>query len=166
MYRTITDFLADWQTEGEQTAKLFAAVTDEAKAMQIHPKVRTLERLAWHVTETITEMGSAAGLFNDNELEHQPVPATFAEIAALHQQYNARLAQNVSTRWTDANLTDELNMYGQTWNKGTVLKVLAQHEAHHRSQMTIIMRMVGLPVPGLYGPSQEEWAAMGMPAAK
>jgi uncharacterized damage-inducible protein DinB len=28
--------------------------------------------------------------------------------------------------------------------------------------MTVLMRQAGLPVPGLYGPSKEEWAAMGM----
>ena len=36
-------------------------------------------------------------------------------------------------------------------------------EAHHRGQMTVLMRQAGLTVPGIYGPAQEEWAAMGMP---
>ncbi|WP_345948309.1 MULTISPECIES: DinB family protein [unclassified Mucilaginibacter] len=164
MYHTISDFLTDWQNEAANTAKLFSYITEDAKAIKIHPKIRTLEFLAWHITETITEMGSKAGLFDDDLLEHQSIPATFAQIAAAHQKYNAQLAENVSSRLTDADLQDEVNMYGQTWTKSTVLSVLVQHEAHHRSQMTIIMRMVGLPVPGLYGPSQEEWEAMGMPA--
>jgi uncharacterized damage-inducible protein DinB len=29
--------------------------------------------------------------------------------------------------------------------------------------MTVLMRQAGLPVPGVVGPSKEEWAAMGMP---
>jgi len=163
MYRNIQDFLTDWQNEGENTYKIFSGITEETKSLKVHPNVRSLERLAWHITETITEMGTKAGLFDENVLEHAPTPLTFAQITAAHQKYNALLAQAVNTRWTDANLNEEVNMYGESWSKGTILSVLNTHEAHHRSQMTVIMRMVGLPVPGLCGPSQEDWAAMGMP---
>ena len=55
-------------------------------------------------------------------------------------------------------------MYGEHWSKGTVLRVLINHQSHHRGQMTVIMRMLGLPVPGIYGPSKEEWVEMGMNA--
>jgi uncharacterized damage-inducible protein DinB len=44
------------------------------------------------------------------------------------------------------------------------LRVLIQHEVHHRGQMTVLMRQAGLEVPGVYGPAREEWAACGMPA--
>jgi uncharacterized damage-inducible protein DinB len=37
------------------------------------------------------------------------------------------------------------------------------HEIHHRGQMTVLMRQAGLKVPGVYGPSREEWTAYGMP---
>lgn len=164
MYRSINDFLTDWQTEALNTNKIFSGITEETKAVKIHSNIRSLERLAWHITETITEMGTKAGLFNVDVLEHELTPPTFAQIAAAHQKYNTLLAQAISTRWTDASLNEEVNMYGENWSKGTILSVLITHEAHHRSQMTVIMRMVGLPVPGLCGPSQDEWAAMGMPA--
>ena len=32
---------------------------------------------------------------------------------------------------------------------------------HHRGQMTILMRQAGLLVPGMYGPSKDEWLAFG-----
>ncbi len=164
MYHHIQDFLADWKLAAENTAKIFANITEETKAEKIAPNIRTLERLAWHITQTITEMGSRAGIFDHNALEDQPIPATFSEIAATHARYNALLADAVYSRWTDASLTDRVQMYTEEWTKGVVLSVLVSHEAHHRSQMTIIMRMLGLMVPGLYGPSAEEWAAYGMPA--
>jgi len=164
MYRDIQDFVTDWQHESANTVKIFSGITEETKAVKINPNIRSLERLAWHITETITEMGTKAGLFDENPLEHQPTPVTMAQLTATYQEYNQRLAKAVQNRWTNESLTEEVPMYGESWSKGTVLSVLIAHEAHHRSQMTIIMRMVGLPVPGLYGPSQEEWAAMGMPA--
>jgi uncharacterized damage-inducible protein DinB len=164
MYRNVNDFIADWQKEKLHTSTVFANITEETKAIKINPDVRTLERLAWHITQTITEMGTKAGLFDADPLEHMPPPPAFAEIAAMHEQYNDKLYEAVSTRYTDNALNEEVNMYGENWTKGTILKVLIAHEAHHRSQMTVIMRMVGLKVPGLYGPAKEDWAAMGMPA--
>jgi uncharacterized damage-inducible protein DinB len=164
MYRNIEDFLTDWQLEAANTNRVLANITEDTKAIKIHPNIRTLERLAWHITQTITEMGTKAGLFNEDVLEHLPAPSAFAEMITSHQRYNTQLAEAVATRWTNDTLNEEVNMYGQMWTKGTILDVLVKHEAHHRSQMTVIMRMVGLPVPGLYGPAKEDWAAMGMPA--
>lgn len=163
MYHNIESFLTDWQHEAASTEKVFGMITEDTKAIKIHPNVRTLERLAWHITQTITEMGTKAGLFDADALEHLPAPATFNQVAAAHKQYNNLLAEAVKAKWTDDTLNEQVNMYGQMWTKATVLDVLVKHEAHHRSQMTVIMRMVGLPVPGLYGPSQEDWVAMGIP---
>jgi uncharacterized damage-inducible protein DinB len=55
-------------------------------------------------------------------------------------------------------------MYGEMWSRGTVLSILVRHEAHHRAQLTVLMRQAGLAVPGCYGPAKEEWAGMGIPA--
>lgn len=41
--------------------------------------------------------------------------------------------------------------------------VLNGLETHHLGQMTVLMRQAGLNVPGVYGPSKEEWTAYGMP---
>ncbi len=41
---------------------------------------------------------------------------------------------------------------------------LITHQAHHRGQMTVLMRLVGLKVPGVYRPSKDEWVSFGMPA--
>lgn len=164
MYRHVQDFLNDWKEEESYTLKIFSKITEETKSQKINPNVRTLECLAWHITHTITEMGTAAGLFEKDALANIPAPATIAGIIEIYRQYNVIFAQTVRSKWTDSSLDDEVPMYGETWAKGKILSVIIAHEAHHRSQMTTIMRVVGLPVPGIYGPSKEEWAAMGVPA--
>jgi uncharacterized damage-inducible protein DinB len=63
----------------------------------------------------------------------------------------------VKKEWKDESLLDEVNLYGQNWKKGKVL-------SHHRGQLTVVMRLAGLKVPGVYGPAREEWANMGMEA--
>jgi len=164
MYRTIHDFLTDWQFETEGTTKVLRLINDELAAQSIHADVRSLQRLAWHLTQTLTEMGHRAGLFVGDHLEHQKVPATMAELASVYEDYSSQTAKAVNSKWTDSSLIDEVDMYGDQWSKGTVLRILINHQSHHRGQMTVIMRMLGLAVPGLYGPSKEEWAEMGMNA--
>ena len=52
-------------------------------------------------------------------------------------------------------------MYGEPWQRALTLAILVAHQTHHRGQMTVLMRQAGLKVPGVYGPSKDEWAAMG-----
>jgi uncharacterized damage-inducible protein DinB len=60
-------------------------------------------------------------------------------------------------------LSEVIPIYGEKWPRGLTLSILIGHQTHHRGQMTVLMRQAGLPVPGVVGPSKEEWAAMGMP---
>jgi len=48
--------------------------------------------------------------------------------------------------------------------KAVTLDLLIKHIIHHRGQMTVLMRQAGLNVPGVYGPSRDEWSQMGMEA--
>lgn len=162
MYRSIEDFIKDWDAESAGSVKIFSALTENTKNVLIHPDVRSLERLSWHLIQTITEMGNRAGLFNEDLLEHSAMPSSVKELTELYEKYSEALVKAVRSKWTDSSLTDQVEMYGDLWEKGKVLHVLIVHQSHHRGQMTVIMRMVGLPVPGLYGPSKEEWAEFGM----
>lgn len=163
MYRSIEDFLTERKEEESYTLKLFSTITEEAKSTKIHENVRSLERLAWHITQTLTEMGTNAGLF-ETDLQHElPIPSTMAELIEAYINYNTLFMRTVRLKWTDSSLEDEVNMYGQQWKKGKVLSVIIAHESHHRSQMTVIMRMLGLPIYGIYGPSREEWVSLGLP---
>ncbi len=164
MYYRIADFIADWEKESQNTVKIFSFIKEGSQKRKVHENVRTLERLAWHIVQTVTEMGSRAGLFDEDFLEEESVPETMQGITDAYQRWSRELITVIESRWSDASLDEELNMYGEYWKKGTLLSVLISHEAHHRSQMTVVMRLLGLPVPGIYGPSKEEWAGMGMPA--
>ncbi|WHY79972.1 DinB family protein [Neobacillus sp. WH10] len=57
-----------------------------------------------------------------------------------------------------ASLTEEVNVFGRTMTKGDTLLLLVRHIIHHRWQMTVFMRQAGVRVPGIYGPTREEWA--------
>lgn len=161
MFRTIDDFEISWAYESDATLKMLRALTDESLAQRVTPDGRTLGRLAWHLTQTLPEMGGHAGLTVEGPAEDAPQPGA-AEIAETYEKAARSLVEAVRRQWTDASLLEDIPMYGQRWTRGATLASLLAHQAHHRGQMTVLMRQAGLVVPGVYGPAREEWAALGM----
>ena len=163
MFRTIEDFVTQWASESEATVKVLSYLTDASLSQKVTEEGRTIGRLAWHIVTTLGEMMGRAGLQPDAPDENAEVPKTVAEIIAAYKQTSDSLVKQLKQQWTDAALAESIDMYGETWRKGVVLSVLILHQVHHRGQMTILMRHAGLKVPGVYGPSREEWQSYGMP---
>ncbi|MFA6470401.1 MAG: DinB family protein [Candidatus Latescibacterota bacterium] len=166
MYRTIDDFIEDWKGENAATIKILEALTDASLSRKVTPEGRSLGYLAWHITLSIVEMGNRAGLNIKGPAEDSSEPAHAADIVKVYRDAANQLGESVRKLWTDSSLDEELDMYGQVWKKRLILTVLLRHEAHHRGQMTVLMRQAGLKIPGIYGPSKEEWSAYGMPPQK
>ncbi len=164
MFRTIEDFLTDWEQESTSTLKIFTALTDDSLTQKVHKEGRTLSRLAWHITETIGEMLKHAGLEISDEIKKGTQPAQVSKFVEAYEQSSRAAVDVVKKQWTNAMLPEEIPMYGQQWRRGDVLSSLIRHQTHHRAQMTVLMRQAGLKVPGLYGPAKEEWSAYGMEA--
>jgi uncharacterized damage-inducible protein DinB len=164
MFRRIDDFAAAFTQERENSLRLFGNLTDESLGRAMVPGGRTLGFLAWHLAGTFREMLGHAGLEVDGPEIGEPVPAHAADIVAAYDRASASALERIRAHWRDDMLEDILPMYGETWPRGLVLEALIRHEAHHRGQMTVLMRQAGLPVVGMYGPSREEWVAFGMEA--
>jgi uncharacterized damage-inducible protein DinB len=165
VFRRIDDFAEELQGERSSTIRLFENLTDESLATKATPDGRSLGFLAWHITGTYREMMSHAGLDPEGPDVGDPVPQSAAEILRAYQRASASVLEQATTRWSDDMVEDEIPAYGQTFKRGQMMDMLIRHEAHHRGQMTMLMRMAGLPVAGPYGPSREGWAAMGLEAA-
>ncbi len=158
MIRTINDFLERWRDEKAATLKVFSYLTDESLEHAI-PGGRSLGRLANHITETLSELPAQAGLpLHPDNTQY----TTVKELMAAYEEGADQVAEAVSLNWHDGMLEDEMPMYGESWKNGFTLWALIAHQAHHRGQMTVLMRFAGLKVPGVYGPSKEEWKAYDM----
>lgn len=162
MYTSIQSFLNDWKYESESTAKLMKNLTDESLNQKVTSDGRSLGFLAWHMAQTIPEMPGKTGLKIEGPGEHDPVPSSAKEIVDAYEKASKSIAEQVKQDWTDDMLNEENDMYGNKWKKGATLMYLNLHQAHHRGQMTVLMRQAGLKVTGVYGPAKEEWEAMGM----
>jgi uncharacterized damage-inducible protein DinB len=162
MYSTIEDFTTDWKAESTHTRSLLDALNDESLSQKVWDGGRTLGYLAWHIVVTVGEMGSKTGLEYEAPAEDSTAPASASEIADEYKKVSENLINAINSQWSDDSLEEIVSMYGQEWKNKRTLSALVRHEIHHRAQLTVLMRQAGLIVPGIYGPSKEEWKKFGM----
>ena len=162
MYYKLSDFIKDWKYESESTIKVLSNLTDESLILKFNNEIRTAGKLAWHIVTSVGEMAHRTGLTFETVDEKAPIPSTAKEIVDEYKRASAGMMKEMSEKWNDETLLLEDNMYGEMWTKGKTLGVLVTHQIHHRGQLTVVMRLAGLKVPGVYGPAKEEWANYGM----
>jgi uncharacterized damage-inducible protein DinB len=164
MFTSIEHFKGAWKSEIERTSKIFGALTDASLKQSVAKDHRTLGRMAWHITQTIPEMAGRTGLKIEGPGEKEAVPSSASAIKTAYDRAAASLLEQIAQSWTDETLGIEDNMYGEMWKRGSTLAAIISHQIHHRAQMTVLMRQAGLAVPGVYGPSRDEWGQYNMPA--
>jgi uncharacterized damage-inducible protein DinB len=163
VYPTIADFESDFTRESGGTRKYMDALTDASLSQAVADDHRTLGRIAWHMITTYPEMMNLTGLTVKAVAAEAPLPETAKEIRETYAAVTRELLDQVKQSWKDEDLLAEDDMYGEQWKRGATLRILVRHEIHHRGQMSILMRQAGLAVPGVYGPSKEEWLEFNMP---
>lgn len=164
MYHKISDFIEDWKYESESTIKVLSNLTDEVLTVKFNKEIRTAGRLAWHLVGAIAELGHRMGLAFEEIDQDSPFPSTAKEIVDEYKRASDVLIKEINEKWNDDTLSieDEITGQGDMWSRGKTLGALVTHQIHHRAQLTVVMRLAGLKVPGVYGPAKEEWAAYGM----
>jgi len=160
MFAKIADFVEEWTLEAELTAQAMDRLTDASLKQPVAEGRRTLGQIAWHIAVSPHYMTSLGLDFAGPEREG--APASAAAIAAECRRLSEALLQAVRTQWTDASLAETLEMNGKTWSKGGALRFTIMHQAHHRGQMTVLMRQAGLRVPEIYGQTYESWIEQGV----
>ena len=164
MYYKLEDFVKDWTQESEFTIKVFNNLTDESLTKKVNENIRTAGRLAWHITTSMVQMGHHTGLTFKSVEENSPVPATAKEIVSAYKEVSENIITEIKAKWNDETLNLEDDMFGEKWKRGMTLAIIISHQIHHRAQLSVVMRLNGLKVPGIYGPSKEEWISYGKPA--
>lgn len=162
LYKEI--FIQELKEEGVKTRKELLLVPVAFKTWKPHSKSMTLERLAQHVAE-LARWGSS--IITTSELDfakgYAPSPA-FESAEELVEQYDSILAKALS----DFESAPEEQFY-ENWSlrngdtifftlpKHTVIRsMVLNHMVHHRAQLGVYLRMLDIPLPGMYGPSADD----------
>jgi uncharacterized damage-inducible protein DinB len=161
MFNKVADFATEWDREARMTEAVMKALTDESLTQAIAVERRTLGQLAWHLVRSIHFM-TTLGLDFDGPEGGELAPESAASIANEYLRISDSLQQAVKTQWSDEKLHETEEIMGEAWSNGGSLRFTVMHQAHHRGQMTVLMKQAGLRIPELYGPTYETWIDKGM----
>lgn len=161
MFISVDEFITEWKYEAENTLKLLNGMTDDSLDQSIGEDLRSLGELAWHITNSIKEIISESGLKFEVPFKKDEMPGSAKEITEKYTLASNTMILAAKSNWKDEDLKEmikafgflEMPIYG-------LLRMAIQHQTHHRGQMTVLMRQAGLEIPGMYGPSREEWLKM------
>jgi len=164
--------LADWlipefDEEMAATRRVLERVPDGKAAWKPHPKSMTLGRLATLVAEL---PAWAVNAVTRDELDIMPPGGPAPKFAALEStarilemfDRNAAEARAAIARTADPEFQKPwaFKVAGRTVNtspKFTVYRrTVLNHLVHHRGQLTVYLRLNGIPVPAVYGPTADE----------
>jgi len=159
---------AELKMEAANTRKIMERVPCERNDWKPHEKSMKLGNLANHICDL---PGWVTMVISTSELDlaardYKPViPATTEELLAHHDK---TLQTALDTL---ANTADDV--MSQPWTlrrgdhimfsmpKAVVIRSMAlSHMYHHRGQLSVYLRLLDVPVPGMYGPSSDDVAAM------
>ncbi|WP_338779441.1 DinB family protein [Metabacillus sp. FJAT-52054] len=160
MFTSRQEFIEEWKQESQATEKILQTLTDESLSQEIAPGYNYLGGLGWHITVALHTMLAQTGLNFQHPPHVETIPESASEIASDYRNTSDSMLKAIQEQWTDETLNETREFFGNEVPVHAVLRTLIQHQAHHRGQMTVLMRQAGLNVPGVYGPSKEEWANM------
>lgn len=157
MYRTKTDFLQEWNNASQGTLAVLEAMTDDKLNQAIVAGHNTLGWLGWHLANSLVFFGGQAKLAIEAIGDKDQVPSTVSEIVTAYKKASDQVKQEVE-KLTDEEIIEVIDSFAGQVPRGAILRMMIDHQTHHRGQMTVLLRQAGLKVPGVMGPTQEEQA--------
>jgi uncharacterized damage-inducible protein DinB len=156
-------FLAAWDREAANTAKLLKALPPAQYDFRPDPGGRSLGELAWHLAEGDAYMsfGIDRGQFSMDakppSIERPRVVEALAPgFERVHHEAVARLR-----KLTLDDLDRSIPFFsGPMTIRDILWNAILAHGIHHRGQLSLMCRLAGGQPPGLYGPNREESMAM------
>lgn len=163
----LDSLLPEFDREMGLTRKVLERVPDGKFDWKPHPTSVTLGRLAEHLTEmpmwaTKTMAQSELEASTQRSPDYQPPSTRAAVLAQFDASY--RFGRQGLVNKTDAEFAAPWTLKNSgkevfTAPKAMVMRnFVLNHMIHHRAQLTVYFRMLGVPVPSIYGPSGDEHA--------
>lgn len=158
----IDSLLQELEQEAQTTRRLLARVPDDQLGWKPHEKSMSLGELAMHVA---TVPGGVAAIavtspFTVPEFT-RPTPTSASELLPALEQSVAD-ARALLGGMDDAALADTWRLVDgerelMAVPRGALLRsLMLNHWYHHRGQLSVYLRQLGVPLPSIYGPSADE----------
>jgi uncharacterized damage-inducible protein DinB len=159
----VDGMLQELEQEAQTTRRVLERVPDNQLAWRPHAKSRTLGELALHVAivpggvaELIASQSPAqAPQFTD------PSPKSASELIPALDQSIAKAKKALAGMDDTALMSTWRMLQGERElfavpRVALLRSIMLNHWYHHRGQLTVYLRELGVPVPSIYGPSADE----------
>lgn len=155
--------LPEFDQEMANTRKALERVPDDKLGFKPHAKSYSLHDLAAHIANIPTWTGVTLTEtdLDLNQSWDRKIPSNRAELVADFEA-NVAEARAVLAQATDADMAVDwtLRSGDQVWftmpRSAVFRSFVMSHLIHHRAQLTVYLRLLDVPVPGMYGPSADE----------
>ena len=157
-------FIAELKRESASTKRMLERVPEGKFDWKPHEKSMTLGRLASHVAELPGFLNSILTIdeFDFTKGHYKPSLAkTREELINLFQEKLDEVIhtlENTGDEKMNANFTLRSgdHVIASVPRMIAVRSMALNHIIHHRGQIAVYLRLLDIPVPGMYGPSADE----------
>ena len=160
---TVAELIQELEQEAGNTRRTLERVPEDQLAWKPHEKSPSLGQLALHIA-TLPGAITEVALKPTFEAGPRPPRPSAGNRAELLEAFDKSLAQAkarlgalddsaLGVTWKMMN-GDQVVM---TLPRAAVFRtILLNHWYHHRGQLTVYLRLLGVPLPAIYGPSADE----------
>ena len=156
--------LQELENEGQLTRKMLLAIPLEHPEWKPHEKSMTIQRLASHVAELPwwVSMTIDVDVLDFAKFDYKPfLPVSNEELLKYYDEKLAKAKEDLGNASDETLLSNWTMRNGETiyftMPKLAVIRTWSfNHLIHHRGQLSVYLRLMDIPVPGMYGPTADE----------
>jgi uncharacterized damage-inducible protein DinB len=160
--RMIDPMLMEFDQEAATTRRVLERIPSDQLGWKPHAKARSLGELAVHVATSQKNVTEALQKDTFEMAPHPPtVPGSAEDIVAMFDDCTSS-AKAMLGGMSDADLTSSWSLTVGGVPKftapkaGVVRMIVLNHIYHHRGQLSVYLRQLGVALPSIYGPSADE----------
>ena len=152
---------AELKNEAPITRRMLERVPPDKLAWKPHTKSRTLGEVAGHIAGI---PGVFLGNLLQDEFDHAAYHGAVATVPEILETFDRNVARAFETL---AALKPEQLLEKWSYRRGehmifelprfvVIRSSTFNHMIHHRGQLSVYLRLLDVPLPGVYGPSADE----------
>jgi Uncharacterized protein conserved in bacteria len=159
--------LEEIRYEGDNTRKMLKAIPDGQFSWKPHERSSALSKLASHVAElpqfvgkilAVDEMDMATDALDRRICETSEELLSYygEKLAGALEAIKVATNEQLMQQWLFRR-GEHVILKGSRYN--AIRSFMLNHNIHHRGQLSVYLRLLDVPVPGIYGPSADDHIA-------
>ena len=156
--------LDELELEAQTTRRVLERIPNDRLSWKPHDKARTLGQLALHVAMVpgaVAQLAVTPSPAQVPDFSTDPSPTSASELVPTLDESVAKAKRLLEPMDDDGLLSTWRLMRGDrellALPRAALLRsVMLNHWYHHRGQLTVYLRELGVSIPSIYGPSADE----------